>query len=210
MAGTSSRAIDAQRGQRVGLGFLAAFGAAAVLGVSAIAGAALADDEVRSAGVLAYSRVQGRVFVLLADHRSNNRGWGLFGGERAAGEAVGQAALREFREETRCAYDGVELPRFVAGRRIDHGSSAVFVIEVPFLPVRVFGSAERSKRCRGSAYRERGPWAWVPVGPLLEAAATKKRKLPKAYLPRDHERKLRERDAQGLLRAARRGLLPRS
>ena len=37
---------------------------------------ALADG----AGVIAYTKIQGKTYVLLADHTDSNRGWAAFGG----------------------------------------------------------------------------------------------------------------------------------
>ena len=73
-----------------------------------------------SAGIIAYSRIEGETYVLLADHLDSDRGWGTFGGRRDAGESIAMTASREFREETRCVYafpsesdlSGANLERF--------------------------------------------------------------------------------------------------
>ncbi len=42
----------------------------------AVPGVVLADG----AGVIAYTKIQGKTYVLLADHPDINRGWATFGG----------------------------------------------------------------------------------------------------------------------------------
>jgi hypothetical protein len=70
---------------------------------------ACGQPVVDAAGVLAFTRIQGVTYILLADHPNSERGWGTFGGHREEGESPEEAAWREFIEETRCIYG--DLPR---------------------------------------------------------------------------------------------------
>ncbi|MCG8591956.1 MAG: NUDIX domain-containing protein [Proteobacteria bacterium] len=175
----------------------------------AAAPAATADDaDIRAAGVIAYTEIQGQTYVLLAEHRNNSRGWGTFGGRRDPGESVREAARREFREETRCVYDDAELAPLDPGRRRDRGGFAAFVLEVPFVPAPVFERARERDGCRGKAFRERGPWIWVPVAALVELLNDRgPHRLPKAYVPDGQSRGLWAEAAKGLRDALAQGWL---
>jgi 8-oxo-dGTP pyrophosphatase MutT (NUDIX family) len=163
--------------------------------VVAMPGIALADG----AGVIAYTKIQGETYVLLADHHDSNRGWASFGG-RLDGQPTRVAALREFHEETRCVYRGttvvfeedrsVKTPRFVA--------------------YDLFAGIENLQGCTGPQYQERGPWAWVPASSLRESLARgiQDAAIDKQYLPSGHHGKLWPVDAENLQMAFEQGLIP--
>jgi 8-oxo-dGTP pyrophosphatase MutT (NUDIX family) len=172
--------------------------------VVAMPGIVLADG----AGVIAYTKIQGETYVLLADHHDSNRGWASFGG-RLDGQPARVAALREFHEETRCVYRGttvvfeedrsVKTPRFVA-----------YVAEVKFVPAYLFAGIKTMQGCTGPQYQERGPWAWVPASSLRESLARgiQDAAIDKQYLPSGHHGKLWPVDAENLQMAFEQGLIP--
>ncbi|MGR8948227.1 MAG: NUDIX hydrolase [Gammaproteobacteria bacterium] len=119
-----------------------------------------------AAGIVPYSEVGGQILILIADHKINrSRGWGAFGGCADAAETPAQAALREFHEETRCAFHpSLELP---AGQpSVQVGKFTSFILKVPLLDATEIARAPRAESCSGTVHRERGPWAWVPLQDL--------------------------------------------
>lgn len=166
-----------------------------------------------AAGIVAYSTIQGRTYVLLADHPGTDRGWGAFGGRREPGESVAEAAAREFREETRCVYGDTPSAEDLAGRpTVTQDIFVSFVIEVPYVPLPVFESDDPPMDCTGSAFEERGPWAWVPLDVLPavfeEGESTGAYVLPAEYLPRGATRVFWDKSATVVAEAVENGLLP--
>jgi 8-oxo-dGTP pyrophosphatase MutT (NUDIX family) len=125
--------------------------------------------EYDAAGIIAYTRLQGKTLVLLADHRDSDRGWGTFGGHQEEGETLAVTAAREFREETRCVYGHptpaeLEGAPFVAQRNF-----LSYVLEIPYVSAQVFEGRVPPDDCRSEPFIERGPFAWVPLDEIQRA-----------------------------------------
>jgi 8-oxo-dGTP pyrophosphatase MutT (NUDIX family) len=160
------------------------------------------------AGVIAYTKIQGETYVLLADHLNSDRGWGAFGG-RLNGQAAREAALREFHEETRCVYRDTTII-LDEEKRVKTARYVAYVVEVKFVPSYLFASIEERQGCTGSQYQERGPWAWIPALSLRESLARgyQNAKIEKQYLPSGHHGKIWDRAAENLQMALDKGLIP--
>jgi 8-oxo-dGTP pyrophosphatase MutT (NUDIX family) len=156
------------------------------------------------AGVIAYTKIQGETYVLLADHLDSDRGWGAFGG-RKDGQTARQAALREFHEETRCVYQAADII-LDEEKSVKTGRYTAYVVEVKFIPAYLFASIEDRPGCTGSQYRERGPWAWIPASSLRESLP--QGNLNKQFLPAGHRTKLWHRAAENFQMAFDKGLIP--
>lgn len=153
-----------------------------------------AAPEYEAAGVIAYSRIQGKTYVLLADHRESKRGWGTFGGHREEGETVAEAASREFREETRCVYEQPSESALADEPSLGDGGFLCYVVELPFVPAQVFESLPAKSDCQGPSFEERGPWIWIPLGDVVQSLAdgnpTDGFQLPDSYVPKGYSTKL--------------------
>ena len=161
------------------------------------------------AGVIAYTKIQGETYVLLADHPDSDRGWGAFGG-RTDGQPAGEAALREFHEETRCVYRETTII-LEEDRSVKTAGFVTYVAEVKFVPAYLFAGIEDRQGCTGRQYQERGPWAWVPVSSLRGSLARgnlMNAEIEKQYLPSGHHGKLWPVAAESLQMALEEGLIP--
>jgi 8-oxo-dGTP pyrophosphatase MutT (NUDIX family) len=120
--------------------------------------AAFANAAAAPAGIAAFACVKGSAVYLLAfDPAPGRRAWGHLGGQAESGETGVQTALREFREESNCAF---ELPAAVStqlkGPSIFPGSGfQTFVLEVPFVDATTVAQA------RECSHVERTQWVWV-------------------------------------------------
>ncbi len=170
----------------------------------AVPGVVLAEG----AGVIAYTRIQGKTYILLADHTGTNRGWASFGG-RLDGQTTREAALREFHEETRCVYRDTTIT-LEEDRSVKTVGYIAYAAEVKFVPASLFTGIEDRPGCTGWQYRERGPWAWVPASSLRESLArgNKNAEIEKQYLPPGHHGRLWPVAAETLQKALEEGLIP--
>jgi len=168
--------------------FIERIGLATLLIVSLQVPPACSQPVVDAAGVLAFTRVQGVTYILLADHRDSQRGWGTFGGRREKGESVEETAWREFIEETRCTYGDLPQVDLTVAPRVTQGPYISFVVEVPYVPAQVFSSAPAPPECRAPEFDERGPWAWFPldlIERVLEEGESEGRfRLPPSHVPK--------------------------
>ena len=125
-----------------------------------------------AAGVVAYTKVDEQILILLADHKINRtRGWAAFGGCVDDGETVERAALREFHEETRCAFDnGLIINRDDAHIKV--GIFTSYALNVPHIDAQQIGDNPLRSDCSGVVAYERGPWSWVPLSDLLDLFET--------------------------------------
>ena len=121
-----------------------------------------------AAGIIAFSRIHGETYVLLADHLDSDRGWGTFGGNRDHGESVALTASREFREETRCVYTVPSESDLAGEPTVGNRRFLSYVIEVPFVPAEEFINRPVPEDCRGPEYNERGPWVWILLEELIQ------------------------------------------
>jgi ADP-ribose pyrophosphatase YjhB (NUDIX family) len=165
-----------------------------------------------AAGVVAYSRIQGKTYVLLADHLVEpERGWAAFGGGQDGDESPARTASREFREETRCVYDYPSEEDLRGKPTVTQGSFISYVVEVPFVPAQVFLSRSVPDECTGPDYSERGLWVWVPLVELercLAAAdSTGGFALSEGFVPKGSTTKLWGKSATVMQKAIEEGFL---
>jgi 8-oxo-dGTP pyrophosphatase MutT (NUDIX family) len=167
--------------------------------------------DYEAAGIVAYTRIQGQAYVLLAEHIDSDRGWGSFGGSREGTEPIETTALREFREETRCVYDSLLVVDLAGQPTVSDGIFLSFVIEVPYVPAQVFESRPALPGCQGPAFEERGPWIWVPLEAVVhcleEGASTSVYELPAHLVPNEASNALWSSSAVILKKAVSEGLL---
>lgn len=126
--------------------------------VCLLSGHTLAQEPLTNvnAGILPFACQAGEAVYLLAyDPNPKRQGWGNFGGGPSRGELAFQTALREFREETNCAFDveGID-PGALRGPSEFFGYYT-FLLNVPFEE-----PAEISRE-RNCDYVERSQWVWV-------------------------------------------------
>jgi 8-oxo-dGTP pyrophosphatase MutT (NUDIX family) len=153
-----------------------------------------AGPEFEAAGVIAYTRIQGETYVLLADHVDSDRGWGAFGGHREAGETAAETAAREFREETVCVFDHPTAEDLAGASPVRIAGYVSYTVEVPYVPAAVFTHARDRGDCRGAAFRERSDWLWVPLAEIRRSLergeGTGRFKISRRFLPPDRSNRL--------------------
>jgi 8-oxo-dGTP pyrophosphatase MutT (NUDIX family) len=142
------------------------------------------------AGGVLYTTIQGSTYVLLADHRYNNRGWAAFGG-RLDGQSPIRAAAREIEEETNGLVDrkwAIEQLSSSPFYMIRDGSwhYTMYFLEVPFKPAVQFTSTKPSIDLEGA--KERGPYSWIPLSTVIKAMKQYRLgvelvSVPSEYLP---------------------------
>lgn len=127
---------------------------------------ACVGNSLPPAGLMAYACHQGQAVHLLAfDPHPARRAWAHLGGGAKPGETPSQTALREFFEESNCAYPLDELRNTaLLGPSIAQGTPFhSYSTQLTFKP-----SAEvaQSRPC-GSV--ERNQWVWVAHAELVNA-----------------------------------------
>ena len=113
-----------------------------------------------------YFKAGDDIFLLLADHRENDRGWSAYGGAPHEGESAAETAARETEEETRGYFLREDLLTLIEGQQpvIDSNGFALYFAGVPFVPAqRVTNNPLPSD---DKSYTERGPYAWIPYSEL--------------------------------------------
>ena len=131
-----------------------------------IAGPCFGVHAERPAGIVLYFESGGEVFLLLADSRESDRGWGAFGGSPHEGENSAETAARETEEETRGYFPRDELLNSIKDQDpvIDHNGFALFFAEIPFVPAQLVTNNPVPND--DESYSERGPYAWIPYSEL--------------------------------------------
>ncbi len=127
--------------------------------------AVLAEDPVGvSSGLIPYACTsEGAKYLLAYDPDNDRRAWGAFGGGAKENETSTQTAIREFREETNCAYSRTALTFItLKGPSISSGFYS-YVAEVPYVDSEAFGDM---RKCVDV---ERSFWVWVPHKALIRA-----------------------------------------
>lgn len=116
------------------------------------------------AGIAAFACRDGTALHLLAfDPVPGREGWAHLGGRAEAGESTAQTAVREFREESNCAFgDAIPEVGALAGPSVAGGFST-YVARVPFV------AAATIARARDCAHVERARWVWVAHERLIAA-----------------------------------------
>lgn len=141
-----------------------------------------------SAGIVLYMSTNDEIHLLLADHKgSSKRGWSAFGGGAESGENRMETAARETEEETRGFFKKGELLKKLKGKKpFIEGKYFMYFLEIDFV------SAQRVTNNKlpvgGKAYRERGPYAWIPYSELKKYLISKIRNqtyhIDKRFLPK--------------------------
>lgn len=171
---------------------------------------ACGQPTIDAAGVLAFTRIQGTTYLLLADHRNSERGWGAFGGHREKGEAIEATAWREFIEETGCIYRDLPPVDLTVAPGVTQGTYVSYLVEVPYVPAQTFSSSPAAPDCQAPEFNERGPWAWVPLDVLErvleEGEAEGQYKLPSSCVPEGSLNKLWSASATVIHSSIRKGL----
>ncbi len=129
--------------------------------------AAAAAQAGPPAGIAAYACREGSALHLLAfDPAPGRQAWGHLGGQAEAGETPARTALREFHEESNCAFgdlSGVQAdlvgPSVAPGRSGFH----TYGLRLPFVPA---AQIAQPRRC---ADVERNQWVWVDHDELQQA-----------------------------------------
>lgn len=128
--------------------------------------AACGTSSLPPAGLVAYSCVAGEALHLLAfDPHPSRRAWATLGGGAKAGETPAQTAVREFTEESNCAYSAADIDvSALRGPSISTGVPFhLYSVQVPFKPV---SDIAQQRPC---ADIERSQWVWVRHAELMRA-----------------------------------------
>jgi ADP-ribose pyrophosphatase YjhB (NUDIX family) len=139
------------------------------------------------AGVVVYYPTGGEIYLLLAEHAGNDRGWAGFGGGGREGETMEETAAHKGAEESRGYFQRADLLLRIKGQTpVMDGPFAAYFAEVPFVPApRVMNHTPPEAN---DTYLERGAFAWIPYSTIegyLKADIDRTRKYPvdPAFLP---------------------------
>lgn len=128
--------------------------------------AACSTSNAPPAGLIAYSCVAGEALHLMAfDPHPNRRAWATLGGGAQQGETPAQTAIREFTEESNCAYSSADLDvSQLKGPSVSPGVPFhLYAAQVPFK------SIDEIAQARQCVDIERSQWVWVRHLDLLRA-----------------------------------------
>ncbi|NRB36955.1 MAG: NUDIX domain-containing protein [Pseudomonadales bacterium] len=162
----------------------------------------LTANEINSAGVIAYAIHKGKTQILLADHSglAFYRGYAAFGGSIDGNESHKEAALREFHEETRCAFKDVAIK--LSEKKIINNNFVSFIVELPYFTEPQLALRQQKSGCKGGVFQERGPLIWF----AFKADAKDKTTIQAALL--QPPEKFWSKSTAVLDKALRAGLLP--
>ena len=139
------------------------------------------------AGTVLYFKFKQETYLLLADHgfsHQRDRGWSGFGG-RCDGQPPASAAARETHEETKGFYSQKEImAKLDPQSSISVNDFTTYFIEVDYVPAEVINNYRETNK--SSRYRERGPYAWMPLSAIWRTIENEKSGLmylPAKYLP---------------------------
>ena len=151
--------------------------------LSLLANTAIAEP----AGMVLYFQSGGEVYLLLAEHAGNDRGWAGFGGGAREGETIAETAAHKGSEESRGYFKIADLLQKIKDQNpVMDGDFASYFAEVDFVPAqRVMNHAPPEAN---DAYLERGTFAWIPysaVEAFLQEDIDRKKKymIDPAFLP---------------------------
>ena len=128
--------------------------------------AACSSSSLPPAGLIAYSCVAGEAVHLMAfDPHPTRRAWATLGGSGQKGETPAQTAIREFTEESNCAYRSAELDASqMKGPSISPGVPFhLYTAQIPFK------SVDEIAQTRQCVDIERSQWVWVRHLDLVRA-----------------------------------------
>ena len=119
-----------------------------------------------NAGILPFACQNDEAIYLLAyDPNPKRLGWGNFGGGPNQGERAYQTALREFHEETNCAYNIEAINADTLRGPSEFFGYYTFLLNVPYVePAEI----SRPRTCESV---ERSRWVWVPHQQFTSALA---------------------------------------
>jgi len=116
------------------------------------------------AGVIAWTCHNKQALVLLAyDVGPNRNGWAAFGGHGEEGERIVDTAAREFREETRCAFEKPSAEDLLDQKRSSVGPFYSYGWQVDYVP------AINIEKARCGTVGERKKFMWVTAADLSHA-----------------------------------------
>jgi len=119
------------------------------------------------AGVIPYACIEDGPYILLAfDPVATRVGYAAFGGSRQANETIAETAAREFREETRCAFETPTAEQLEQLTPSESHGYVSFVAEVPFISHLAIPESPCDARI------ERVDWQWVKLSDLEAGLAT--------------------------------------
>lgn len=110
------------------------------------------------AGVLGFAcKDQIAHYLLAFDPAPRRRAWGHLGGQAEAGESPTQTALREFHEESNCAFRsaGITLDQLQGPSIWPSNRFHTYLLRLPFTP------AVEIQAPRSCANVERSDWVWI-------------------------------------------------
>ena len=138
------------------------------------------------AGMVVYQS-GGEIYLLLAEHAGNDRGWAGFGGGGREGETTAETAAHKAEEESRGYFQRADLLNRIKGQTpVMDGPFAAYFAEVPFVPApRVMNHTPPEA---SDTYLERGAFAWIPYSTIEaylkeDIDRTKKYPVDAAFLP---------------------------
>lgn len=139
------------------------------------------------AGMILYFESEGEVYLLLAEHRNSQRGWGAFGGGDREGETMAQTAAHKAQDESRGYFKMADLLKEIEGQKpIMDGGFANYFAEVDFVPApRIQNHPPPDST---DSYLERSTYAWIPysiIEPMVQTDIDRKKKytIDPLYLP---------------------------
>jgi 8-oxo-dGTP pyrophosphatase MutT (NUDIX family) len=137
----------------------------------------------RPAGSVLYyrDRESGEVWVLLADHTKNERGWSAFGGGAEAGETAKETAARETEEETRGYFKREWFLGEIADQEpvFSSGYRMFFVEVADKVDAATLGANPLGEKEGEAVMLERGPYAWIPFSVVERAMGKAKDEVGK-------------------------------
>lgn len=139
------------------------------------------------AGMVIYMQSGGEVYLLLAEHAGNERGWAGFGGGGREGETIAQTAAHKGEEESRGYFKMADLLERIKDQDpVMDGDFASYFAAVDFVPAqRVMNHPVPEAN---DAYLERSTFAWIPYSAIegfLKEDIDRKKKymIDPAFLP---------------------------
>lgn len=139
------------------------------------------------AGIVLYSNHDDEPWLLLADHKGNNRGWAAFGGMHEAGETGIDTAVRETVEETRRFFSTNDLRNKISDQvPVISGLFRLYFAEVDY--VEASEVETHTVNSSDTVSMERLHYTWVPISEIrhlvcAESILGKDFSINPAYLP---------------------------
>ncbi|MDO6477008.1 NUDIX hydrolase [Alteromonas sp. 1_MG-2023] len=121
-----------------------------------------------NAGVVAYACTEnGAQYLFAYDPDQKRQAWTTFGGGPKGQETASVTALREFRQESNCAFTSAELNSFELDGPSESNGFFNFVLKIPYIEI---SEIAKPRECEDV---ERSFWVWVPHRNLISALDSK-------------------------------------